>query len=188
MRRRNNNRQSIGDNNINNPGTGVRTQQGIGQKNMSLLNLELFSFETRDIVTNYDENQKVVGQSVQSNKGTVSYGVATGEVRVDNPDGSGFSVIVNPLITDTIVGWIKSNIKKAEEQDKITCQQRDEEHKEQMKRLEAQTKEAELHLEEARLQHEIRMVELQIELVEKRKDLRETEAETEKETKEEEPA
>ena len=164
-------------------------QRGIGQKNMSLMNLELFSFETRDIVTSYDENQKVIGQSVQSNKGTVSYGLATGEVRVDSPDGTGFSVTVNPLITDAIMGWIKSNIKKAEEQDKIACQQRDEEHKEQMKRLEAQTKEAELHLEEARLKHEIRMVELQIELVEKKKDLREAEAESEKKTTEEnEPA
>ena len=34
--------------------------KGIGQKNMNLLNLELVSFETRDIVTSYDENQKVI--------------------------------------------------------------------------------------------------------------------------------
>jgi hypothetical protein len=161
---------------------------GIGQKNMNLTNIELFSFETRDIVTNYDDNQKVVGQSVQSNKGTVSYGITTGEIRFDNPNGTGFSVTVNPLITDTIMNWIKSNIKRTEEQNKIAHQQREEEHKEQMKRLEAQTKEAELHLEEARLKHEIRMVELQIELVERKKDLRESEAKTEKENKEEEPA
>ena len=155
---------------------------------MNLTNLELFSFESRDLVTTFDEDGQVAHTEVKSSKGTVSYGIVSGELKVDNPDGTGISVTVNPLVTNTIIGWIKSNIKKAEEQDKIACQQRDEEHKEQMKRLEAQTKEAELHLEEARLQHEIRMVELQIELVEKKKDLREAEAETEKETKEEEPA
>jgi hypothetical protein len=161
---------------------------GIGQKTMNLTNIELFSFESRDLVTTFDEDGQVAHTEIKSSKGTVSYGIVSGELKVDNPDGTGISVTVNPLVTNTIIGWIKSNIKKAEEQDKIACQQRDEEHKEQMKRLEAQTKEAELHLEEARLKHEIRMVELQIELVEKKKDLREAEAEAEKANEENEPA
>lgn len=145
--------------------------KGIDQMNMNLLNLELFSFETRDIVTSYDENQKVIGQSVQSNKGTVSYGVATGEVRVDNPDGTGFTLMVNPLLTNKLLEWVQSNIRKADEQEAHRRQQQNEEHEERMKSLQAETERNKLRLEEEKLRHEIKMVELKIELAEKKKEL-----------------
>ena len=144
---------------------------------MNLTNLELFSFETRDIVTDFDEDNKVIGTRVENNKGTVSYGIATGELKVDNPDGTGFSLTVNPILTNKLMEWVSSNIKKANEQDQIYCKQRDEEHAERMRKLELETKEAELRLEEAQLKHEIRLVELKIELAEKRKELREAEKE-----------
>lgn len=137
----------------------------------------MFSFETRESVTDFDDNNNVIGTSVRTEKGTVSYGLSTGELRVDNSDGTGFSVTVNPMITNAILGWIKSNIKDTEEQNKRERLQSDKEHEERMKSLCAQSAEAQLRLEEEALRHEIRMTELRIELAQRRKELAEAEAE-----------
>ena len=144
---------------------------------MNLTKLELFSFEDRSVHTSYDENGAVQDKTVLKEKGTVSYNMSTGELRLDASDGAGFSIAVNPLITNGLVEWIKSNIRKSEEQEAQYRQQREQEHEERMKSLEAQSEEAQLRLEEEKLRHEIRMTELQTELAARKLELKKAQAE-----------
>ena len=144
---------------------------------MDITKLELFSFENRSIETTFDQNGNVSHTEVIKEKSVVSYGMSNGEIRVDNPDGSGFTLMVNPVLTNKLLEWIQSNIQKSNEQEAHYRQQRDEEHEERMRSLQAETERNKLSLEEEKLRHEIRMTDLKIELAEKRNSLREVEKE-----------
>ncbi len=139
--------------------------------------IEILSYEGRNVVADFDKDGNVVGSHVEKERGSIGYNLGTGAFSVNNPDGSGVTTTINPMIINAIVGWIKKNINEANEREAREESRMEEEHQLKMKTLKLNHEDAQMRHEIDVLNHEIKMIRLRKEKVEEEIELRKAEEE-----------